>query len=71
VHAQTLNENLKELQVIESKRNANVKTKELPRMKYSKGWAILNESCMRTTIRRMSEGLVGQCILARRLKLAF
>ena len=37
----------------------NVETKEVPRMKYSKGWAILSEACMRTTRRRMSDGLVG------------
>ncbi len=37
----------------------NVKTKQVPRMRYSKGWAILSESCMRTTRREMSEGLVG------------
>jgi hypothetical protein len=36
-------------------------------MKYSKGWAILSEACMSTTRRRMSEGLVVQCILARKL----
>lgn len=27
-------------------------------MRYSKGWAILNEACTRTTMRRISEGLV-------------
>ena len=37
----------------------NGKTKAAPRRKYSKGWAILSESCMRTTRREMSEGLVG------------
>jgi hypothetical protein len=40
-------------------------------MKYSKGWANLSEACMKTTRRRMSEGLEGQYILARRLTLAF
>jgi hypothetical protein len=44
------NDNLKERQVIESKRNA---------MRSSKGWAILSEACMRTTRRTMSEGLMG------------
>jgi hypothetical protein len=42
----------------------NGKTKAVSRRKYSKGWAILNEVCKRTTRRRMSEGLVGQYILA-------
>jgi ribosomal protein S7 len=49
----------------------NGKTKVVPRRKYSKGWAILSEACKRTTRRRMSEGLVEQCILAKRLRLAF
>ena len=49
----------------------NGKTKTTPRRKYSKGWAILSDACRRTKVRRMSEGLVGQCILARRLSLAF
>jgi len=49
----------------------SVKTQEVPRIKYSKGWAILSEACMRTSRRWMSEGLVGQCILAKRLTLAF
>jgi hypothetical protein len=49
----------------------NGKTKAAPRRKYSKGWAILSEACRRTTRRRLSEGFVGQCILARRLTLAF
>jgi hypothetical protein len=100
VHAQTLNHNLKELQVIESKRNAirngliyemlnaqdtvlcsyfaqrsgegmNGKIKAVSRRKYSKGWAILNEAWRRTTRWRKSEGLVGQCKLARELTLAF
>jgi hypothetical protein len=31
----------------------------------------LSEACMMTTRQRMSEGLAGQCILARRLTLAF
>jgi hypothetical protein len=31
-------------------------------MRYSKGWAILNEACMRTTRREISEGLVAMNI---------
>jgi hypothetical protein len=49
----------------------NGKTKAAPRRKYSKGWEVLSEACRRTTKRRMSEGFVGQCILAKRLTLAF
>ena len=49
----------------------NGKTEAAPRRKYSKVWAILSEACRRTTRRRMSEGFVGQCILARRLTFAF
>jgi hypothetical protein len=49
----------------------NGKTKTVLRRKYSKGCAILSDACMRTTRQRMSEGLVGQCRLARRLTLAF
>jgi hypothetical protein len=49
----------------------NGKNKVPPGRKCSKGWAILSEACRRTTRRRMSEGFVGQCILARRLTLAF
>ena len=37
----------------------NVKTKEVPRMRYSKGWETLSEACMRTTRRKLSEGLMG------------
>ena len=47
----------------------NGKTKAAPRRKYSKDLAILSEACRGTT--RRSEGFVGQCILARRLTLAF
>jgi hypothetical protein len=49
----------------------NSKTKAVPRRKCSKGWAMLSEACKGTPRRRMSEGLVGQCILAKRLRLAF
>ena len=31
-------------------------------MRYSKGWAILNEACTRTTMRRTNEGLVGDAL---------
>ena len=48
----------------------NGKIKAVSRRKYSKGWAILNEVGRRTTRWRTSEGLVGQCKLARRLTLA-
>ena len=41
----------------------NFKTKAVQGRKYSKGWAIWSEECKRTTRRRMSEGLVGQCIM--------
>jgi hypothetical protein len=49
----------------------NGKTKAVLQRNYSKSWAILSEACMRTTRQRMSEGLAGQCELARRLTLAF
>jgi hypothetical protein len=49
----------------------NGKTKAVSWRKYSKDWSSLSEVCMRTTRQRMSEGLVGQCILARRLTMAF
>ena len=38
---------------------------------YSKDWTILNKVGLRTTRWRTSEGLVGQCKLARKLTMAF
>ena len=49
----------------------NGKIKAVSRRKYSKGWAILNEVGRRTTRWRTSEGLVGQCKLAKRLTMSF
>ena len=40
-------------------RESRANVKEVPRMRYFKGWTILDEACMRTTRWEMSEGLVG------------
>jgi hypothetical protein len=49
----------------------NGKIKAVSRRMYSKDWTILNKVGRRTTRWRTSEGLVGQCKLARKLTMAF
>jgi len=43
--------------ILRKGRQSRVNVKEVPRMRYFKGWTI--EACMRTTRREMSKGFVG------------